>query len=134
MNLQHSTTTTASSFKKFFITLSVPEAKLLILFFFYWTAIILVTHAISFVIRKSDSALEKVEDFVICSVGGYRPECIPLRENLVDGNTIIGLVLVILMNTLLAFASWANLFFVIQSAELKALFKGLFDRCISVLK
>jgi len=125
LNTQKPSRSTRFSFKKFFLTLSVPEAKLLILFFFYWIVTVLITNTISFVIRNSDRALEKALDFIICSAGGYRTECRMLEENLVDGNTIAGVVLVIVMNTMLTSASWANLFFLIQIQDLKALFKRL---------
>ena len=125
LNTQKLSSASRFSFKKFFVTLSVPEAKLLILFCFYWIAISLILHTVSFVIRNGDRALEKAQDFVLCSAGGYREECRPLEENLVDGNTIAGMVLVVTMNLFLTSASWANLFFLIQYQDLKILFRRL---------
>lgn len=71
--------------------------------------------------------MQDVVNFVICSIGGYRTECEPLEEKVLKGDTV-GVTFLLVSDTLLAFASWANLFFVIQFADLKYLVNKMFKK------
>jgi len=64
--------------------------------------------------------MQDLFNYISCSLGGYRTECIPLEEKVLDGDTVV-VTLLMISNTLLALASWANLFFIIRFADLKAL-------------
>ena len=81
----------------------------------------LITNSFSYVLRNSNGVMQDLFNYISCSLGGYRTECIPSEEKVLDGDTV-GVTLLIISDTLLALASWVNLFFIIQFADLKILF------------
>ena len=78
----------------------------------------LITHSFSYLLRASNGSLQDLFDFIICSIGGYRTECIPSEERVQEGD-MIGVTLLLISHTSLSFVSWGNLFFVIQFSDLK---------------
>ena len=68
--------------------------------------------------------MESTTALISCVAGGMEAECETTREELqedVNGN----LVLVCLGYTVLALIQWVNLVFVIQSSDVKAIYKKL---------
>jgi len=119
--------TTGSSFKKFiFAAFSVAEIKLLIVFFYYWINIVLFTNSHSLFLRRFSRIVEQTHSFVACSAGGYRPECDPLKEELMQGETTVFLILHWISLTLFACISWVNLFFAVNISDVKAILNKLF--------
>jgi len=102
---------------------SVAEIKILIVFCYYWIAIISLTNFISFQLRNANNFADDFSSYISCTAGGYKFECEPLKDNLMNGEANLGLALYWIGFTFLATISWANLFFVIQVSDLKALIK-----------
>ena len=79
----------------------------------------LITNSFSYFLRAiNGSVAQDLFDFIICSIGGYRTECIPSEERVREGD-MIGITLLLISHTLLSFVSWGNLFFVIKFSDLK---------------
>ena len=86
------------------------------------------SNAMSFQLRNFDEYTDDLNDFFICSAGGYRPKCKPIGEELRhDGR--LALVLTWIAITLLALLSWVNLFFVIQISDIKNFTNKVFKNC-----
>ena len=110
--------------KKFLLAaFSVAEIKLLIVFCYYWIAIISLTNFISYHLRNVNNFSEDLASYISCTAGGYKSECEPLKDNLMNGKANVSLALYWIAFTFLATTSWANLFFVIQVSDLNALIK-----------
>jgi len=86
------------------------------------------SNAMSFQLRNFDEYADELNDFFICSAGGYRPKCEPIGEELRhDGR--LSLVLTWIAITLLALVSWVNLFFVIQISDIRNFTNKVFKNC-----
>ena len=107
---------------------TVAEIKLLILFCYYWITIVLLTNGIGSFIRNFDHYIDDdISAFVSCSAGGYKENCEPLAEKMIQISPT--LVLNWIANIMFAFITWANLLFVVRMSDLKAWFNKLFNQC-----
>ena len=87
----------------------------------------MLTNSLSFMLRNFNHFTEQFSVFIACSAGGYRAKCAPIAKRLTEGTTD-ALILIIISNVFYAFVSWANLFFVIQISDIKALFNKLLKK------
>jgi len=120
--------TTGFSLRKLICSsLSVAEIKLLSLFCYYSITMIFVANSISFMTRNLGHFIEEdLSDFITCSAGGFKPQCTPLEERLMEGDVTTSTILNGISAMLLILITWANLLFVIQLSDLKALYNKLF--------
>jgi len=78
----------------------------------------LITNSYSYLLRATNGSTQDLFDFIFCSIGGYRTECIPSEEQVKERH-MIGVALILISLTSLSFVSWGNLFFVIKFSDLK---------------
>ena len=110
-----------------FVRFSTSEFKLWILFWYYWIAILtrLIFTALS--LRSSDNINKYLDEYLFCSLGGYRDEC-RVYENQLQEETVPLLIMSYISFMLISFAHFINLFFVIQFSDAKETLKKLFFR------
>ena len=115
---------TISSIKNLLISFSVAEIKLLILFCYYWVTIVVLSTTVSLVVRNSDELSERTNTLISCIAGGIEAECGSIREALQEDFNG-ELFLSCFGHALRAFTQWVHLIFVIQSSDVKAVYKKL---------
>ena len=81
---------------------------------------------VSLAVRGSDEIMENISAFISCTAGGMEAECETTREALQE-DINSNLVLVCFGYAVLALVQWVNLVFVIQSSDVKAVYKKLVD-------
>lgn len=87
---------------------------------------IFVANSISFMTRNLGRFIEEdLSDYISCSAGGFKPECTSLEERLMEGNVTAAAILNGMSAMLLILMTWANLLFVVQLSDLKALYNKL---------
>ena len=75
-------------------------------------------------LRSTDTTVENISSFTLCSAGGYRTECDTYRENL-NSNLTPSLVFDLIFTLFLSFVNIINLLYVLQHKDIKA-FKKVF--------
>ena len=110
-----------------FARFSTSEFKLWILFLYYWIAILTRLIFIALLLRSTDNINKYLDEYIYCSVGGYRDEC-RVYEKQLQEETIPLLIMSYTSTLLMSFAHLINLFFVIQFSDAKETLKRLFSR------
>ena len=73
-------------------------------------------------IGSSDKLLEDFSTYISCTAGGIKLECETIRESIQE-DLYDDLVVSLISYLVLALVTWFNLFFVIQSSDVVALYK-----------
>ena len=107
-----------------FARFNTSEFKLLILFLYYWIAILARLISIAVSLRNTDKIYKYLNNYTLCSLGGYREECTVHDEQLQDEADVI-LVMSYISTILVLFVYFINFFFVISFADAKKILKKL---------
>ena len=73
-------------------------------------------------VGRSDEVMESISDYISCISGGIEADCGRIREELQE-ELNSDLVLNCIGQALRALIQWVNLVFVIQSSDVKAVYK-----------
>lgn len=103
------------------------EFKLWILFLYYWIIILSRLNFIAVSLRNTDNTNKYLDDYIFCSLGGYKDECRVYEEQLQE-ETVALLVMSYISTVLLSFVHLINLFFVIPFSDAKETLKRLLSR------
>ena len=108
-----------------FTSYSIPETKLIILFSYYGLTVILLLIHLIVIFRSTDTIVENISSFTLCSAGGYRTECDKYRENL-NSNLTPAIVFDLISTLFLSFVNIVNLLYVLQYKDIKEALKKVF--------
>ena len=108
-----------------FNSYSIPETKLIILFSYYGITIILLLIHLIVTLRSTDTIVENISSFTLCSAGGYRTVCDEYRETL-SSNLTPSLVFDLIFTLFLSFVNIINLLYVLQYKDIKETLKKVF--------
>ena len=81
---------------------------------------------ISLSIAGSERVMKSISSLISCTAGGTKAECKATREALQE-DIDDDLVLICLAHALRALIQWVSLVFVIQSSDIKAVYKKIVD-------
>ena len=97
---------------------SSPEKKLFILFWYYILVLIAFLTFLTVQSQTADSTFEILENYITCSIGGYRPECDVYRKK-IETITWPSYYLGLASTLLLCSITLSNLTYVLQITEIK---------------
>ena len=104
---------------------SSPEKKLFILFWYYILVLIVLLTYFMVKLLTADSVNEQLQNYVSCSLGGYKPECDTYRKK-IENITWPSYYLDLASTLLLCSITLSNLTYVLQIIDIKKLFSKLF--------
>ena len=104
---------------------SSPEKKLFILFWYYILVLIVLLTYFMVKLLTADSANEQLQNYVSCSVGGYKPDCDIYRRK-IENITWPSYYLDLASTLLLCSVTLSNLTYVLQIIDIKKIFSKLF--------
>ena len=106
----------------FCIGFSTPETKLFILFWYYISAFLAVVTYLTANLQSVNSTFESLEDYLECSISGYRPECDIYKKNIED-ITRPSYYLDFFSTMMACLINVAHLLYAIQFYDVKSAFK-----------
>jgi len=104
--------------KSFCTRFSTPEIKLFALFWYYIIVVIVLLTHFTEILISADSTVERLQNYITCSIGGYRPECDAYQQRLEDGYRG-SYYLDITALTLVCSVTLSNLTYVLQYYDIK---------------
>ena len=100
----------------------------MLLISFYWVTITLLLTNVSLAVGGSDELIDDVSALVSCTAVGNETDCERITEELQE-DLNKDLVMNCISQALRALIQWVNLVFVIQSSDVKAIYKKLNLKC-----
>ena len=110
---------------------SSPEKKLFILFWYYTLVLIVLLTYFMVKLLTADSANEQLQNYVSCSIGGYKPDCDIYRKK-IENITWPRYYLFFASMLILCCITLTNLTYVLQIIDIKKLFSKLFKSKTSI--
>ena len=95
---------------------TTAEIKLYLLFFYYGITMFSFITTIATFLRSISSLNKHVEDFIICSAGGYKEECEMYREKAVQSFTA-AYVMITIAGILISLLNFSHLMFVVNFSK-----------------
>ena len=98
--------------------LSSPEKKLFILFWYYILVLMILLALLTVELKTANSTSEQLQNYFICSSGGYKPECDIYRKR-IENITWPSYFLDLASTLSLSFITLSNLTYVLQINDIK---------------